>query len=37
MGHITEPKGIDFLIKSPPLTQKERKALSKFIKIPILR
>ena len=31
MGHINEPKGIDFLIQSPPLTEKERKELSKFI------
>lgn len=32
MGHINEPKGIDFLIQSPPLTEKERKELSEFIK-----
>lgn len=32
MGHISEPKGIDFLIQSPPLTEKERKELSEFIK-----
>ena len=31
MGHISEPKGIDFLIQSPPLTDKERKELSEFI------
>lgn len=31
MGHISEPKGIDFLIQSPPLTEKERKELSQFI------
>lgn len=31
MGHIAEPKGVDFLIQSPPLTDEERKALSKFI------
>ncbi len=31
MGHISEPKGIDFLIQSPPLTNKERKELSQFI------
>ena len=31
MGHISEPKGIDFLIQSPPLTDKERKELSQFI------
>ncbi|MEA1784903.1 hypothetical protein U1E44_02260 [Arenibacter sp. GZD96] len=32
MGHIAEPKGVDFLIQSPPLTDKERKELSEFIK-----
>jgi len=32
MGHIAEPKGVDFLIESPPLTDKERKELSEFIK-----
>ncbi len=32
MGHIAEPKGVDFIIKSPPLTDEERKELSEFIK-----
>jgi hypothetical protein len=32
MGHIKEPKGIDFIIQSPPLTEKERRAISEFIK-----
>ena len=32
MGYIKEPEGIDFLIKSPPLTKKERKDISEFIK-----
>lgn len=32
MGHITTPKGIDFIIQSPPLTNEERKAISEFIK-----
>lgn len=32
MAHINEPKGVDFLIKSPPLTEQERKEISKFIK-----
>ncbi len=32
MGHIAEPKGVDFAIQSPPLTDKERKELSEFIK-----
>ena len=32
MGYIKEPEGIDFLIKGKPLTQKEKKAISEFIK-----
>lgn len=32
MGHIKEPKGVDFLIKSEPLTEQERQEISKFIK-----
>ncbi len=32
MGHIAEPKGIDFIIESPPLTDVERAELSEFIK-----
>jgi len=32
MAHIKEPKGIDFLIQSPPLTDDERKKISEFIK-----
>ena len=32
MAHIKEPGGIDFLIKSPPLTDKERKEISVLIK-----
>ncbi|MDP2059324.1 MAG: hypothetical protein U0945_12770 [Flavobacterium sp.] len=31
MGHIKEPKGIDFIIQSEPLTDKDRKEISKFI------
>ena len=31
MGHIKEPKGVDFIIKSDPLTDNERKAISEFI------
>ena len=33
MGHIKEPEGIDFLIESKPLTNKERKEISEFIKL----
>ena len=32
MGHIKEPKGVDFIIKSKPLTDKEQAAISGFIK-----
>jgi hypothetical protein len=31
MGHIKEPKGIDFIIQSKPLTDKDRQEISKFI------
>ena len=31
MGLIKEPKGVDFVIKSKPLTEKQEKELSKFI------
>lgn len=31
MGYIKEPKGVDFLIKSKPLTEKDKKEISKFI------
>lgn len=32
MGYIKEPEGIDFIIKSKPLTDKERAAISEFIR-----
>lgn len=32
MGHIKEPEGIDFIIQSPPLTDKERNEISELIK-----
>ena len=32
MGHIKEPKGVDFIIESKPLTDEERKEISKFIR-----
>ena len=32
MGHIKEPKGVDFIIKSKPLTDDERIAISEFIR-----
>lgn len=32
MGYIKEPEGVDFIIKSKPLTDKERKEISEFIK-----
>lgn len=31
MGHIKEPKGVDFIIQSEPLTDKDRLEISKFI------
>lgn len=31
MGYIKEPEGVDFMIQSKPLTDKERKEISKFI------
>jgi hypothetical protein len=31
MNIIKEPKGIDFIIQSPPLTDQERKEISEFI------
>ena len=31
MGFIREPEGIDFVIKSKPLTEKQEKELSEFI------
>ena len=33
MGIIREPKGVDFIIQSPPLTDEERKEISDFIQI----
>lgn len=31
MGYIKEPEGVDFIIQSKPLINKERKEMSKFI------
>lgn len=31
MGLIKEPDGVDFIIQSKPLTEKERKEISEFI------
>jgi len=31
MNLIKEPKGVDFIIQSPPLTEEERKEISEFI------
>jgi hypothetical protein len=31
MGHIKEPKGVDFIIESEPLTEADRKAISEYI------
>jgi hypothetical protein len=32
MGHIKEPEGVDFVINGKPLTDKEKRAISEFIK-----
>lgn len=32
MGHIKEPIGVDFIINGKPLTEKEKKDISEFIK-----
>jgi hypothetical protein len=32
MGHIREPKGVDFIIKSEPLTESARKEISETIR-----
>ncbi len=32
MGHIKEPKGVDFVIASEPLTYKARQEISEFIR-----
>lgn len=31
MAHINEPKDVDFIIKSAPLTTEEKIAISKYI------
>jgi hypothetical protein len=33
MGIIKEPKGVDFIIQSPPLTEKDKKEISAFISV----
>jgi hypothetical protein len=33
MGHIREIKGVDFFIKSEPLTQQVREEISEFIRV----
>jgi hypothetical protein len=32
MGLIKEPEGVDFIIESTPLTEREKKEISDFIK-----
>jgi hypothetical protein len=32
MAHIKEPDGVDFIIKSEPLTKEERAAISEYIR-----
>ncbi len=31
MGHIKEPKGVDFIMQTEPLTNDERAGISEFI------
>jgi hypothetical protein len=31
MGFIKEPEGVDFVIQSKPLTERQKKELSEFI------
>ena len=31
MGYVKEPEGVDFIIQSKPLTDKDREQISKFI------
>ena len=31
MGYIKEPEGVDFIINGKPLTEEQKKAISKFI------
>ena len=33
MSLIMEPKGVDFIIQSPPLTDIERKEISDYIRL----
>jgi len=32
MGYIKEPEGVDFVIHGKPLTEKQKHAISEFIK-----
>ena len=32
MGYIKEPDGVDFVIQGKPLTEKQKQAISEFIK-----
>ena len=32
MGYIKEPEGVDFIIKSKPLTDEDREQISQFIR-----
>ncbi len=32
MGYVKEPEGVDFVINGKPLTDKQKKAISDFIK-----
>lgn len=32
MGYMKEPEGVDFIIKSEPLTEEDKKQISQFIR-----
>lgn len=33
MGFVIEPEGVDFVIQSPPLTEKDKNEISEFIQL----
>ena len=37
MGYIKEPEGVDFVINGKPLTDKQKKEISEFIKADKIR
>ena len=37
MGYIKEPEGVDFVVNGKPLTDKQKKEISEFIKADKIR